>query len=262
MLRHELLRQLHRVLRPRTYLEIGVNDGRSLALSRAASIAVDPAFKVTSELRCDLYLAKATSDEFFAREEPLAHFPRPVADLVFIDGMHLAEYSLRDFINVERYTTPGSVIVFDDMLPRSVDEAARERHTSKWTGDVYKVYQALRRFRPDLLCFELDTRPTGTALVLLPDRSSTVLADRYNHLVEEMVVEDPQDVPPDVLTRAHAVDPKRLLTSAVWPQLVALRDRRRPTTSDQVRELLESFAVTAPPSPAAAMVGDRTASAR
>ena len=51
-------------------------------------------------------------------------------DLAFIDGMHLFEYALRDFINVERFADWSSVIVFDDMLPRNVDEAARDRHTT------------------------------------------------------------------------------------------------------------------------------------
>ena len=46
MKRHEFLKELHRLARPRNYLEIGVNDGRSLALSRVPSIAVDPEFKI------------------------------------------------------------------------------------------------------------------------------------------------------------------------------------------------------------------------
>ena len=50
-------------------------------------------------------------------------------DLVFVDGMHLFEFALRDFMNVERHADWWSVIVFDDILPRDVDEAARERHT-------------------------------------------------------------------------------------------------------------------------------------
>ena len=56
MLRHEFLRQLHQVTAARNYLEIGVNDGRSLALSRVPSIAIDPAFKVTTPLRADIQL--------------------------------------------------------------------------------------------------------------------------------------------------------------------------------------------------------------
>ena len=103
MNRYEFLGGVHHVLKPRTYLEIGINDGRSLALSRARSVAVDPAFKVTAELRCDLQMVKTTSDEFFARRDPLAFLPHGKVDFAFIDGMHLFEYALRDFIHTERY---------------------------------------------------------------------------------------------------------------------------------------------------------------
>ena len=71
MHRHEFLRKLHEAYQPRTYFEIGINDGRSLTLSRVPTIAVDPAFKVVKELRCDLHMVKATSDDFFAGK-PLA----------------------------------------------------------------------------------------------------------------------------------------------------------------------------------------------
>jgi pimeloyl-ACP methyl ester carboxylesterase len=244
MLRHELLANLHRLLEPRTYLEIGVSDGRSLTLSRAQTIAIDPAFKVTSEVQCDLHLVRATSDEFFARKNPIAHFRRPVIDLAFIDGMHLSEYTLRDFMNVERFTTAASVIVFDDMLPRTVDEAARDRITKMWTGDVYKVIQALRTHRPDLIVFDVDTQPTGTSVVLLPDAGATGLTEDYDDLVETMVVDDPQDVPAEVLERKHAVDPEKLVRSPAWERLAQLRNRLRPTNAGQVRELFRSTGLT------------------
>lgn len=239
MIRHELLGELHRLLRPRTYCEIGVNDGRSLALSHVPSVAIDPAFAVTSPLQGDLQLARTTSDEFFAKRDPVAHLPGRVIDLAFIDGMHLAEFALRDFMNVERHTTPASVIVLDDVLPRNVDEAARDRHTGPWTGDVYKVIQALRRLRTDLIVLEVDTRPTGTAVVLAPDASSTVLADHYDELVTQMVVPDPQQVPDEVLGRRVAVQPEALLSSTFWQELGLLRARRR-VSGDDVRRSFTS----------------------
>ena len=229
MLRHQLLQSLHARLQPRSYLEIGVADGRSMTLSRTRSIGIDPAFKVNSEILCDLYLARTTSDEFFARPEPLAHFDQPVIDLAFIDGMHLAEYALRDLINVERYTTPASVIVFDDMLPRNIDEARRDREsippTGAWAGDVYKISESVRRLRPDLICLEVDTQPTGTLVLLLPDRANDALAAGYDDLVGEYVVDDPQDVPDSVLKRTHAVDPQRLVASPLWDELRRLRTK-------------------------------------
>src|SRR5680860_1467966 len=99
--RHAFLSALHQHLQPRTYLEIGVSDGRSLALSRVPSIGVDPAFKVTAPIACDVRLVRATSDEFFDSSDPAAHFGGTPIDLAFIDGLHLAEFAYRDFMNVE-----------------------------------------------------------------------------------------------------------------------------------------------------------------
>jgi hypothetical protein len=103
-----------------------------------------------------------------SRSHPLGSrspfWPTPI-DLAFIDGMHLFEFALRDFINVERYCEPSSVVVFDDMLPRDVDEAARERHTQAWTGDVFKLRDVLVALRPDLRLTVVDTEPTGLLIV-------------------------------------------------------------------------------------------------
>lgn len=221
--RHELLRALHAALRPRTYLEIGVRSGASLALSRCPSVAVDPFFWLTQEIRCDVHLVRTTSDEFFARRQPLAHLPRPVVDLAFIDGMHLSEFALRDFINVERFCHPGSVVVFDDVLPRSTVEGGRTRtgpaKGGAWAGDVYKVVDTLRRLRPDLVVLELDTRPTGTLVVLNLDPRSRVLLQAYDDLVTQYVVPDPQEVPDWAVSRERAVAAGNLLDGPWWGEI-------------------------------------------
>ena len=141
MSRHELLEGLHEKTRPRTYLEIGIRTGRSLTLSRTRSIAVDPLFTIDKPIHCDVQMIKATSDDFFAGDDPLAHFDGIPVDLAFIDGMHLSEFALRDFINIEPYMADTGVVVFDDVLPRNGLEAARDRKTEPWTGDVYKVVE-------------------------------------------------------------------------------------------------------------------------
>ncbi|MFF7104648.1 class I SAM-dependent methyltransferase [Streptomyces nigra] len=250
MKRHEFLKELHKVSGNRTYLEIGVNDGRSLRLSRVPSVAVDPAFKVVTELRCDVHLVRATSDDFFARPDPLihlkggrhplrnlrrgrhplGHWRRPVIDLAFIDGMHLFEYALRDFVNVERYADWTSVIVFDDMLPRTTDEAARDRHTDAWTGDVFKLADILARYRPDLLAVPVDTRPTGQLVVLGADPRSTVLRDKYDEIVAEYDDPDPQKVPEAVLDRTGAVPPRTLLDAGFWDPMIRARRLGLPRT--------------------------------
>ncbi|HEV8403691.1 MAG TPA: class I SAM-dependent methyltransferase [Candidatus Limnocylindrales bacterium] len=244
MTRHEFLAELHRRLAPRTYLEIGVKDGRSLALSRARSIGIDPSARITVDIVSDAQVVKATSDAFFARRDPLAHFrgrrslsdelrrrlsrdrteePSPTIDLAFIDGMHLVEFALRDFMNVERHTTPTSVVVFDDMLPRNVAEAARDRTTKFWAGDVFKMQAILRAFRPDLIAIPVDTAPTGLLVVLRPDAHDRSLADQYDAIVADAVQPDPQVVPDAILERRDAVAPDDLLSSPVWSAIDSMR---------------------------------------
>ena len=48
---------------------------------------------------CAIY--RATSDDYFARFNPQAALGATV-ELAFLDGMHLCEFLLRDFLNVER----------------------------------------------------------------------------------------------------------------------------------------------------------------
>jgi hypothetical protein len=240
--RHELLEQLHACLEPRTYLEIGVSNGMSMSLSRTRSLGVDPYYSIRRELHCDLQLVRASSDEFFARDGAFGHFGGLPVDLAFIDGMHLAEYALRDFINTERQAHPASVIVLDDMLPQVAVEGLRDRRGAtshgSWAGDVYKVLDALRTLRPDLICLELDTTPTGTVVVLLPDSSSTTLKAAYDELVRAYVVPDPQAIPDEVSGRTRALDPGELLRAPIWDGLRELRERPAAEARPEVARLL------------------------
>ena len=226
--RHALLQRMHANLEPRRYFEIGVSTGVSLGLSRAPSIGVDPFFKIRRALHCDLDLVRVSSDEFFATPGAFDHFEGQPFDLAFIDGMHLAEYALRDFINTERHAHPASVIVLDDMLPRVPVEGVRDRRDARshgsWAGDVYKIVDTLRTLRPDLVCLELDTTPTGTMAVLLPDSTSTTLATAYDDVVEAYVVPDPQDIPDAVINRSRALDPAEFLRAPIWDGLRRLRE--------------------------------------
>jgi Methyltransferase domain len=241
MTRHDLLRSLHEVLSPRTYLEIGVNEGSSLTLSRAKSIGVDPEFVVRHPLHCDLDLVRAKSDEFFARPEAMAHFDGVPVDLAFIDGMHLSEFALRDFINVERHLAPGGVAVVDDILPRNALEAARVRLTGAWAGDVYKAVEIIARHRPDLVVVLINTWPTGTAIVVGADPSSAVLKEAYPSEVDYLEAEDPQSPPQEYMSRAAAVDPAVLLSSEAWPLLVAARESGDGTMIDKAKDILQSI---------------------
>ena len=221
---YAFLAELHRRLAPRAYLEIGIRNGGSLAQARCRSVAIDPAYSITAELDADIALFRTTSDAYFARPDPLAPTGGVPFDLAFIDGLHLFEYAFRDFVRAERYSSPRGVIVFDDVLPRTVDEAARQRHTDGWTGDVYGMVEVLAEYRPDLAVLPVGTAPTGLLLVTALDPSSTVLPDHYDEILGRFRRPDPQPVPPHLRDRSTVLPPARLLESDLLEVLVSGRD--------------------------------------
>jgi hypothetical protein len=231
----DFLASAHALLRPQHYLEIGVREGDSLARSSCRSVGIDPAYAIKAQVDCDVALFRTSSDEYFSRPDPLAPTGGARFDLTFIDGMHLFEFALRDFIAAERHSNAGGVIVFDDMLPRTVDEAARIRHTAAWTGDVYSVPAVLARYRPDLTVIPVGTMPTGLLLVLGLDHRNTVLADNYTAIMAEFRSPDPQPVPPSLMDRLGVVPPERVLACDFWSLLA---DAGPDATPDQVRSAL------------------------
>jgi hypothetical protein len=215
----DFLSQVHERLAPPTYLEIGIRHGGSLSLSRSRSVGIDPAYKLQFDLPLDVALFRETSDAYFDRDEPLEPLDGAPIGFSFIDGLHLAEYALRDFMNVERHSAWTTVAVFDDILPRSIDEAARERITHAWTGDVYKVLEVLTRHRPDLICLRVGTEPTGLGLILGLDPDSTALSDAYAEIEAGIVTPDPQDVPEALFARHGVLDPQAVLDASFWDLL-------------------------------------------
>jgi hypothetical protein len=223
----EFLDRLHELLTPRTYLEVGIRNGSSLALSRCRSVGIDPAFDLTATIAAPHELYTMTSDDYFASLGADSPFAKTPIDLAFIDGMHLFEFALKDFINVERHCTPSSVVVFDDMLPRDVDEAARERHTQAWTGDVFKLRDVLVALRPDLRLTLVDTEPTGLLIVSNLSRTNRVLPSHLSQLIETYVQPDPQRIAPEVLDRSIAVTPDAALSMPAWQAIRKRRARQR-----------------------------------
>lgn len=198
--KYEVLRQLHQVLRPKLYLEIGVQSGKSLALAQCEAIGVDPMPMLSVQLPKTTRIAKVTSDEFFEKHADSMLTRAP--DLVFIDGMHLFEYALRDFMNVERYSHRDTVVVIDDIYPNSQAQGARERQTKAWAGDVWKVFDLLSRERDDLRLAAIDAIPTGVLLVSRLDPATTALKNIYDALVEKYIRE--QCVPETYIDRESA----------------------------------------------------------
>ena len=185
---YELLERVQSHLRPRTYAEIGVADGLSLRFVGPATVAVgiDPAAPTEppSEAEGDVRLFPMTSDDYFATRDLRSDLGGRDLDLGFVDGLHLFEFALRDFANLEAASHPEGVILIHDCLPLDEACAQRERTTVSWTGDVWKLIACLRAERPDLAVATLDVPPTGVAVVTGLDPTSTRLRDDHEALVE------------------------------------------------------------------------------
>lgn len=181
-----VLSALHRDIDPEWYLEIGCHKGHSLALARKNVVGVDPNFKLQVDVlkdreQCLLY--QMESDRFFDQEILKSMGVKP--DLAFLDGMHLFEFLLRDFINTEHTCHSGSVIALHDCCPRTHEMASRERITRDWTGDVWKVLVILLRERPDLDIKVYDARATGLVVISNLDPGNTKLKQDYERLYKE-----------------------------------------------------------------------------
>lgn len=189
---HQLLRRIHEHLRPRTYVEIGVEAGVSLRLALPGTLVlgVDPAPRLTEPLPPNARLFAQTSDEFFAQHDLRAELKGQPVDLALIDGLHHFEYALRDFMNLERWCTPESTILIDDCFPHDRRTARRERIIRFWTGDVWKLVVLLKKYRPELLISTIAAPETGLCVVRRLDPASRFIADNLQRLIDEFMALD------------------------------------------------------------------------
>lgn len=213
---HEFLRRVHEVLKPEVYLEVGVQYGTSLALAEKSRLAIgvdpQPLMWATDNQRPNQEVYAMASDTWFEFTKMPIH---PPVNLGFIDGLHLFEQALRDFMNMERMMTPGGVIIVDDVLPYNQAIAEREQPPGDWTGDVWKVYPILHQVRPDLKITLVDTQPTGTMVITNLDSDydwqSHIERATAAQLVSLFMNPNLNTVPPFMLNRMGAVSPEQAL---------------------------------------------------
>src|ERR1700759_1045448 len=97
-------------------LESGIEQGQTLRSAQCPSIAIDPVFNIDQSSigeKSECLLYRMCSDRFFDKHDPVALRGDRI-DMAFLDGLHLYEFLLRDFINVETCCRRNSVIVLHD----------------------------------------------------------------------------------------------------------------------------------------------------
>ncbi|RED18423.1 class I SAM-dependent methyltransferase [Pontivivens insulae] len=188
------LRQMHARIPVEWYMEIGCRTGDTLAGVTAKTIGVDPFFRVEANVirQKPVFMAfQQTSDEFFASKFLERNDVR--LSLSFLDGMHLFEYLLRDFIGTERNSLHEGAILMHDCCPSTEEMTTRDLDNlpkGAWTGDVWKILPILQRWRPDLIVDVLDCSPTGIVIVRNLDPDNRVLEQNYDEIIATFSNED------------------------------------------------------------------------
>jgi hypothetical protein len=191
----EMLERLHAAIQPEVYLEIGVDYGRSLVVSRSRTVAIDPHARLSPAVFFNkpwVKVFRMASDDFFQSEMPAATLEGHRLDLAFIDGLHEFTQVVRDLENVERWAHSGTIVVIDDVLPRNTHEASLAWHEGAWTGDVWRVVPFLREHRPDLRCSLVNVWEAGALIVseLNPDHPG--MADQALALNRDFAGDGPE----------------------------------------------------------------------
>lgn len=182
-----LLRALHENVRPKFYVEIGVSKGVSISVAGPSTdaVGVDPMPQIARRLSPNISIFAETSDAFFAAYETRAQFAKRKIDMAFIDGLHLFEQALRDFINVEKRAAADGLIALHDCIPFDDVAAGRDFHAPYWVGDVWKCLAILMDHRPDLHIEVVGAPPSGLVLVRRLDPDSRLLDNKFESLVRD-----------------------------------------------------------------------------
>jgi hypothetical protein len=143
MERFEIINYLIGVNGYRSFLEIGTQAKINFSsVNVEHKICVDPDPEVGANYQM-------TSDDFFSINNQRF-------DIVFVDGLHHADFAYRDIVNSLKILNPGGCIVVHDVIPFSYEaqiiplEKASQMGTIAWNGDVWKAWIKLRTERNDL----------------------------------------------------------------------------------------------------------------
>lgn len=146
------------------YLEIGVAEGVTFVHVNAESkTAVDPHPKFSPKSSNEI-LVKTSSDEFFQNYKG-----NDVFDFIYLDGLHTAVQTTKDFLNSLRFASDNTIWLIDDIYPDSWASAApslaayRFRRALSllmnpslfqinvgWQGDVWRMVGLFNYLRPHL----------------------------------------------------------------------------------------------------------------
>jgi hypothetical protein len=162
MQRADVLQPILDLYEAPSYLEIGVQTGftfHPLKAARKVAVDIEYAFDLDAARAAvagqDVHFHTCPSDDYFHRIAGDDQF-----DVIFIDGLHSFEQTLRDLLNAIGHLRDGGTIVIDDVIPHTYAaslptqaqsnafRAARGIQKIDWMGDVYRLVFFLRDYLP------------------------------------------------------------------------------------------------------------------
>jgi len=149
-------------------LEVGVSKGLTFNnLDFEYKVGVDPkfAFDINEYISESVRLIPLTSDDYFTQIKEKTLF-----DIIFLDGLHTWDQTLRDFNNAINCSNKSSIIIMDDVFPNDVFSALRvmsdcykyrkannaDSTDFSWHGDVYKTVLFIHDFYPQISYVTID----------------------------------------------------------------------------------------------------------
>lgn len=185
--RLEALNMIAGALGARTYLEIGVQRGLVFRVVNVDhKVGVDPDPRSAASIH-------RTSDAYFADLDPATRF-----DLIFIDGLHLAEQVEQDVVNALKHLSPGGVIMLHDCDPPTARSADRIMDPALWCGDVWRAWTRIRTFMPSTFTVDADLglgviSPTEPIRPVPESREYPTWADFYQNRADALGLVSPTD---------------------------------------------------------------------
>jgi len=114
------------------YLEIGCDKNENFSKIKIKNkIGVDPLQGGT---------IRKTSDEFFNSNTEKF-------DIIFLDGLHTYEQTIKDINNSLKFIKSSGVIVIHDCLPKKIWNQIVPRIYGHWNGDVWKAIVHSRTYQ-------------------------------------------------------------------------------------------------------------------
>jgi hypothetical protein len=191
----QFLALMKRILRPHTYIEVGIGEGATFFSDPVPEfvIGIDPNLQFGATLasrtpNCrGMVIMRSSSDEAFAEFSSHNTLGDHKADMAFVDGLHHSDVVLRDIANCARVSRENALIFVHDVFPGNEAQASRQPIAGAWMGDVYKVVPVIVRLLhwvPTLLI--KDIAPSGMFILRATGDIYGSIFNRYQMLVAAM----------------------------------------------------------------------------